>query len=75
MKADPGNAGWQRDLSVSHDKIGRLLEQQGNPREAIEHYRQDLEIAERLAARDPSNAGWQKDADISRKRMKRLEPK
>ena len=22
--ADPGNAGWQRDLSVSHNKIGNL---------------------------------------------------
>ena len=21
-KADPGNAGWQRDLSVSHNKMG-----------------------------------------------------
>jgi len=21
-KADPGNAGWQRDLSVSHERIG-----------------------------------------------------
>ena len=24
-KADPGNAGWQRDLSVSHEKIGDVL--------------------------------------------------
>ena len=24
-EADPGNAGWQRDLSVSHDNIGDVL--------------------------------------------------
>ena len=31
-KADPGNAGWQRDLSVSHDKIGDVLRRAGQPR-------------------------------------------
>ena len=29
-KADPGNAGWQRDLSVSHNKIGDVQQAQGN---------------------------------------------
>ena len=29
-KADPGNAGWQRDLSVSYDKIGDVQVAQGN---------------------------------------------
>jgi hypothetical protein len=24
-KADPGNAGWQRDLSVSYNKVGDVL--------------------------------------------------
>jgi hypothetical protein len=24
-KSDPGNAGWQRDLSVSYEKIGNVL--------------------------------------------------
>ena len=28
--ADPGNAGWQRDLSVSHNKIGDVQRAQGN---------------------------------------------
>ena len=74
-KADPGNAGWQRDLSVSHDKIGRLMELQGKLPEALLHYRKDLIIAEQLAASDPTNMGWQKDAEISRQRMKRLEGK
>jgi hypothetical protein len=29
-KSDPGNAGWQRDLSVSYNKIGDVLVAQGN---------------------------------------------
>ena len=30
--ADPGNAGWQRDLSVSHERIGDVLVAQGELR-------------------------------------------
>ena len=28
-RADPSNAGWQRDLSVSYDRIGDVLEGAG----------------------------------------------
>ena len=34
-KADPGNAGWQRDLSVSYIKVGGVLEAQGDLPEAL----------------------------------------
>ena len=70
--SDRSNAGLQRDLSVSHDKLGRLFEKLGRMDDAIPHYRADLEIAERLAAIDPSNVQWQQDAEISRERMRRL---
>ncbi|WP_374692608.1 tetratricopeptide repeat protein, partial [Accumulibacter sp.] len=63
--SDPGNAGWQRDLSVSHIKIGDLLQAQGDLAGAGAAYRADLAIAERLAASDPGNAGWQRDLGIS----------
>ena len=33
--ADPGNAGWQRDLSVSHDRIGDVQSAQGDLSEAL----------------------------------------
>ena len=29
-QADPGNARWQRDLSVSHNKVGDVLRAQGD---------------------------------------------
>ena len=34
-KSDPGNAGWQRDLSVSYNKIGDVLVAQGKLPEAL----------------------------------------
>ena len=37
-RADPGNAGWQRDLSVSHNKIGDVLVEQGDLTAALESY-------------------------------------
>ena len=59
--ADPGNAGWQRDLSVSYRSIGDLLTAQGNLSEALKSYRDSLAITEKLAAADPSNASWALD--------------
>jgi tetratricopeptide (TPR) repeat protein len=62
---DPGNAGWQRDLSVSYEKVADVLVAQGDLTAALQAYREDLAIAERLAKADPSNAGWQRDLQTS----------
>jgi hypothetical protein len=48
-KSDPGNAGWQRDLSVSYNKIGGLLVAQGNLPEALKSFRDGHDIIDRLA--------------------------
>ena len=64
-KADPGNAEWQRDLSVSYNKIGDVLVAQGDLPGALKSYRDSLAIAERLAKADPGNAGWQRDLSVS----------
>ncbi|MER2510535.1 MAG: TIR domain-containing protein, partial [Amaricoccus sp.] len=63
--ADPGNASWQRDLSVSHVKIGDVLLAQGKLDPALEAYQAGMAIAERLAAADPGNASWQRDLSVS----------
>ncbi|MCU0857458.1 MAG: hypothetical protein MUC65_03530 [Pontiellaceae bacterium] len=63
--ADPSNAGWQRDLSVSYDRIGDVLRAQGDLAGALNAYRDSLAVAQRLAAADPSNAEWQRDLFIS----------
>jgi tetratricopeptide (TPR) repeat protein len=64
-KADPGNAGWQRDLSVSHERIGDVQQAQGDLAAAVASYQASLAIAERLAKADPGNAGWQHDRIVS----------
>ena len=37
-KSDPANAGWQRALSVSHNKVGDVQVAQGNLPEALTSY-------------------------------------
>jgi hypothetical protein len=64
-KADPGNVGWQRDLSVSDQRIGDVQQAQGDLAAALASYQADLAIAERLAKADPGNAGWQRDLIVS----------
>ena len=51
---DPGNAGWQRDLSVSLREVGDVLVAQGNLPEALKSYRDSLPIRDRLASRTPA---------------------
>jgi tetratricopeptide (TPR) repeat protein len=58
-KADPGNAGWQLDLSVSQEKIGNVLVEQGNLAAALNAYQASLAIRQRIARAVPGNAGWQ----------------
>jgi hypothetical protein len=55
-KADPGNAGWQRDLSVSYENIGDVLVTQGNLPDTLKSYRDRLAIMD-LLAKAPGNAG------------------
>jgi hypothetical protein len=60
-KADPGNAEWQRDLSVAYERVGDVLATQGNLPGALKAYRDSLAIRERLAKADPADARWQRD--------------
>ena len=67
--ADPGNAQWQRDLSVSHLKIGDVLSAQGDLPRALDAFRAAMDISARLADADPGNAEWQRDLSISHERI------
>ena len=68
-RSDPGNAGWQRELSVSYNKIGGVQEAQGDLAGALKSYEADLAISDRLAKSDPGNAGWQRDLSVSYSRI------
>jgi hypothetical protein len=64
-KRDPANTQWQRDLSVSHDRIGDVLVAQGDGPGALAAYQAALVIREGLAKRDPANTLWQVDMAVS----------
>ena len=66
---DPTNADWQRDLSVSHTKVGNVQLAQGDASGALASYEASLAIAKRLAASDPTNAGWQRDLSVSHEKV------
>jgi tetratricopeptide (TPR) repeat protein len=67
--SDAGNADWQRDLSVSYDRVGDVLVKQGNLPDALKSYRASLVIAERLAASDAGDADWQRDLSVSNNKI------
>ena len=62
---DPNNSDWQRDLSVSFNKIGDMHKANGDGDKAIGAYQDSLKIAESLAKRDPNNSDWQRDLVVS----------
>jgi tetratricopeptide (TPR) repeat protein len=68
-KSGPGNAGWQRDLSVFYNKIGDVQKAQGDLAGALKSYQDGLAIADQLAKADPGNAGWQFDLSLTNRKV------
>ena len=66
---DPGNTEWQRDLSVSYNKLGDVAVAQGQLEDAAQAYREGLAIVNKLAASDPGNTQWQRDLSVSYERL------
>jgi tetratricopeptide (TPR) repeat protein len=69
LRTDQGNAGWQRNLSVSHDRVGDVLVAQGKLPESLKSYRDGLAIRERLASAAPDNTDWQRDLSLSHEKI------
>ena len=55
----------QREVSVSHDRLGDVAVAQGDLIGAQAAYAAGLAIVARLAAQDAGNAGWQRDLFVS----------
>jgi len=55
-KADPGNAGWQRDVALSCGRVGVIELQQGVREDALKAFRQGRDIIAQLMKRSPDNA-------------------
>jgi len=60
-KADPGNAGWQRDLALSYDPLAKVHAQQGSRADAISLFQQGHEIISWLAQQSPDNVTFRND--------------
>jgi hypothetical protein len=65
-QSDPGNAGWQRDLSVSYEKIGKVQVAQGDLAGALTSYRDSLAIKEMGNRADASQSLRQSHAIVVR---------
>ena len=70
--ADPANTQWQRDLSVSHNKLGDVGVAAGDLAAARTGYQAGLDIRTRLAAADPANTEWQRDLETVRQKINDL---
>ncbi|WP_157270718.1 TIR domain-containing protein [Azohydromonas aeria] len=68
-QAEPDRADYQRDLSVSFNKMGDLYRALGQGERAREMYEQDLAIAQRLAQAEPDRADYQRDLSVSFNKM------
>jgi hypothetical protein len=63
--ADPANVGWQRELSLSYQRLGEFAESAGEFDDARAWFDQAVVIRKALADADPCNTGLQRDLRTS----------
>jgi tetratricopeptide (TPR) repeat protein len=64
-EAEPDRADYQRDLSVSYERMGDLYRDLGQGEAARQAYQNSLAIRERLAQAEPDRADYQRDLVVS----------
>jgi tetratricopeptide (TPR) repeat protein len=68
-EASPESAQAQRDLALSHRKLGDLSLELGDSQAALDSYSKALELSQRLADADPASAPAQRDLALSHRRI------
>ena len=68
----PANTNYQRDVSVSYNRLADLAVARGEGAQAEELYRKALVIREALARAEPANTGYQRDVSVSYERLANL---
>lgn len=68
-RREPEQTLWQRDLAISHNKVGDGWLALGDASAALAAYQEGLAISEALAGRDPANRLWQHDLSVSHDRV------
>lgn len=66
---DPADTSRQRELSLTHDRIGDIYLAGERAELALESYQRSLAIAKAVAARDRANPGYQRDLSVSHERV------
>ncbi|MBL8482338.1 MAG: tetratricopeptide repeat protein, partial [Rhodocyclaceae bacterium] len=67
--AEPQHAGYQRDLSVSYERLGDLMRTLGQADTARQYFEQSLDLRARLAAAEPQRADYQRDLSVSYEKL------
>ena len=62
---EPDTKEWQRDLSISHNKLGDAAASVGDVAAARIAYQASMHIRLHLLATDPGNSQWQRDLSVS----------
>jgi hypothetical protein len=73
-KSDPGNAGWQRDLSMSHRALAVALQQYEHEQEARDHLAAGRAISAQLVQQYPAWAECKRDLAWFDKQIAMLGP-
>jgi len=61
LAAREGNTMWQRDYSISLERMGDVLAAQGKWSDALRNYEASHSICLKLLSQDPKNSMWQSD--------------
>ncbi|MGA8172197.1 MAG: DUF4062 domain-containing protein, partial [Methylocystis sp.] len=63
-EGDPGNAGFQLDLSISYERLGDLAVAAGDAKAARDYFEKGLTVAKSLAEGDPGNSNFQRELSV-----------
>jgi tetratricopeptide (TPR) repeat protein len=69
---DGSNIEWQRNLSLSLERLGDVTLTVGDTVAAVAAYEQTVALRRRLAASDKTNIQWQKEVSASLEKINRL---
>jgi tetratricopeptide (TPR) repeat protein len=72
LAADPDNNNRQREVSVSHERLGDVAVAQGDYAEALRCYQTSLPIAAMLAETRADHPGFANDLAITKRRIEAL---
>jgi len=64
-QAELGDTAYRRDLSISYDKLGDRVRDEGRAAEATRLYQQSRQLREELAQPEPGNTAYRRDLALS----------